>query len=104
MKQGEVTDDPPTEIGRALLESIALSLLSLGMDDHREKGFEMCRMGDLTHVRVTDAEGEVAFQVCGKTVDELGDQLMLACLHNLSIEHLGALHLKPLNRPLRVKK
>jgi len=29
---------------------------------------------------------------------------MLACLQNVSIEHLGALHLKPLNSPLQVQK
>jgi hypothetical protein len=88
----------------AVLEEMALNLLAVGMDDWDEKSFEACRSGEMLHLRVKNCDGEVALKVVGRDVDELGEQLVLACLHNLSAEQLGALHARPLNRGLQVQK
>ena len=97
-------DDQGNEFVRQLLQSMGAYLLSLGMDDYGEKGVTLSRLGDLGHLEVADENGDVAFHVVGTDSVELGCQLGLACLQNLSIEHLGALHLHPLNKPLQVRK
>jgi hypothetical protein len=40
----------------------------------------------------------VLFQVVGKDPDEVGVQLVLACLHRISIDDLRALHKQALKR------
>jgi len=87
-----------------LFEGMAMHLLAIGTDDFGDKDFAGCRMGDLLHLQVMDMKGELCLQVVGADSVEVAEQLVLACLHNISIEHLGALHLRPLNRGLQVRK
>lgn len=87
-----------------LFEGVAMHLLQVGTDDFGDKDFEGCRMGDLLHLRLRDMKGEVCLEVVGGDDLELAEQLVLACFHNISIEHLGALHQRPLNRGLQARK
>lgn len=75
-----------------LYESVALYIVALGLDDNDEKDFEAVLLDKYVHVQVRDLKGEVWLKVVGKDYNELGEQLVLACLHNISEEHLGALH------------
>ena len=88
----------------AFFQEAAMQLLNIGSDNFDDKDFGGCVMGDLFHLQVLDMKGEVCFQVVGKNGSEAAHQLVLACFHNISIEHLGALHQRPLNRPLQVRK
>jgi len=88
----------------ALFEEAALQLLAIGTDDFGDKDFEGHTTGDLIHLRVRDLKGEVCLQVVGRDSAEIAEQLVLGCLQNISIEHLGALHLRPLIRGLQVRK
>ncbi|HJV64920.1 MAG TPA: hypothetical protein VJ550_04230 [Geomonas sp.] len=99
-----MSDDYFQEMMSAVLEEMALNLLALGLEDWEEKSFEACRSGELIHLRVRNCEGEVVLKVAGSGVDDLAEQLVLACLHNVSTEQLGALHRRPLNRGLQVQK
>lgn len=87
-----------------LFEAVALQLLQIGTDDFDEKDFEGCRMDDYFQLRLRDMKGEVCLEVVGEDSADIAEQLVLACFHNISIEHLGALHLRPLNRGLQVQK
>ncbi|HJV34287.1 hypothetical protein [Geomonas sp.] len=99
-----MSEDEIQQLMTAILEEVALNLLAVGMDNWEEKSFEACRSGELLHLRVRNSDGEVALKVVGRDVDELGEQLVLACLHNINAEQLGALHARPLNRGLQVQK
>jgi len=88
----------------AFFQGAAMQLLNIGSDIFDDKDFGGCMLGDLLHLQVLDMKGEVCFQVVGNSAGEAAEQLVLACFHNISIEHLGALHLRPLNRPLQVRK
>jgi hypothetical protein len=101
---GDMAEDQGDDFVSRVLESMGSYLVSLGMDDYGEKDACLCRLGDLGDLKISDAKGEVAFHVVGKDSVELGEQLGLACLQNLSIEHLGSLHLHPLNKPLHLPK
>ena len=92
------------QLMRAVMQGTALHLLELATDDSGPKGFQTCRSGDLVHLRVKNNKDEVCLQVAGKDACDLAGQLLLACLHNISIERLGALHKSPLKRALQVKK
>jgi hypothetical protein len=86
-------------------EAMAGHILALGTDDFEDKDFAGEKIGEhLMHLLVFNLKGEQCLQVFGGDSLELAQQLVLACLHNLSIEHLGALHLKPLSSPLQVQK
>ena len=87
-----------------LFEDVAMQLLAVGTDDFGEKDFVGCKMGELLHLRLKDMKGEVCLEVVGGDSLEIAEQLVLACFHNISIEHLGALHLRPLDRGLQVQK
>src|SRR6185369_12568835 len=87
-----------------LFEEVAMRLVDIGTDDFGEKEFEGCKMGDLLHLRLRNMKGEVCLQVVGADSLEIAEQLVLSCFHNISIEHLGALQLHPLNRGLQVRK
>lgn len=86
------------------MQGVALHLLEIATNDIGAKGFETCRSGDLIHLRVRNSKDEVCLQVAGKDTIELADELVLACLQNISIKQLSALHQRPLNRPLQVAK
>src|SRR5690349_13199130 len=92
------------ELMRSVMQGMTLELLELATGDGGGKGFQTCRSGGLTHLRVTNTEGEVFFQVSGKDIGELAWQLVLACLHKISIEKLRTMHKRPLKRPLQMKK
>lgn len=79
-----------------LYESIALMLMSLTIDLDEEKTFEAVMLGDDVHMKVRLDSGEVPLDVVGRDYNELGDQLVLACLHKVSIDRLGALHHRPM--------
>jgi hypothetical protein len=85
-----------------VLESMALFLIGLAMDNYGEKALGGCSNGQNLTLKIVDDKGEVGLQVVGADSCELAEQLVLACFHNLSIEHLGALHLQPLNSNLQL--
>jgi hypothetical protein len=86
-------------------EAVAGHILALATDDFEDKDFAGEKMGDrLMRLQVLNLKGEQCLQVFGGDSGELAEQLVLACFHNLSIEHLGALHLKPLDSPLQAQK
>jgi hypothetical protein len=86
-------------------EAMAGHIMALGTDNFEDKDFAGQKIGDdLMRLQVLDLKGEQCLQVFGGDSLELAEQLVLACLQNLSIEHLGALHLKPLRSPLQVQK
>ena len=86
-------------------EAMAGHIMALGTDDFQDKDFGGEKIGDhLMRLQVFNLKGEQCLQVFGGDSLELAQQLVLTCLQNLSIEHLGALHLKPLNSPLQVQK
>jgi len=96
------------EIMVAVLEDMALTLLSMGMGlplgEQCVKNFMTCNSPDMLHLRVQDGDRQTRLQVCGKSPDELGWQLVLACLQKISIDQLRAYHKQPLKRIFDVKK
>jgi hypothetical protein len=96
--------DQQNDFVSQMLETVGSYFVSLAMDDYEEKDACLCRLGDIGHLKILDQKGEVAFHVVGNDSVELGEELGLACFHNLSIEHLGALHLHPLNKPLHLPR
>jgi len=79
-----------------VFESVALSFLALATSDNDEKLFEAVLLGEHLHLKVRNSMGEILFKVVGKDYNELGEQLVLACLHKVSAAHLATLHLRPL--------
>ena len=88
----------------AVFEAMALSLLSLAMDDPGEKDFTGRADGDLLTLQVGDPSGEACLLVVGMGSAELAEELVLACLHNISVERLGALQLRELNRGVLARR
>jgi len=89
------------DLVRAVHEGMGLYLLALGTDQRFEGDVSLCNHGEVGDLVVYEANGEVAFRIVGKDSVDMGRQLGLACLQNVSIEHLGALHLRPLNKPVQ---
>lgn len=81
-----------------LWESVALSVLHLGMGAGDEKDFDIVRLGDSIQVKVSGVETGAELKVVGEDYNELGEQLVLACLHNLSAGDLAQLSLRELNK------
>ena len=81
-----------------LYESIALYFMSLVIDLDEERTFEAVKLGEDVHLKVRADSGEVLLNVVGEDYNELGDQLVLACLHKLSADHLGTLHHRPMQK------
>lgn len=88
----------------AVTQGMALNLMELATGDEGSKEFLTQDSGELRHLRVRDSQGTVLFQVAGKDTGELAWQLVLACLHKMSIDELKVLHKRPLKRPLEVAK
>ncbi|WP_183356748.1 hypothetical protein [Geomonas silvestris] len=82
-------------------EAMAMHLVQVATDNFEEKDIGLMVQGDLIHLEFRALDGELLLKVVGKDSEEVANQLLLACFHNLSIEHLGALHLKPLNSSLQ---
>lgn len=91
------------ELMGAVMQGMALHLLEIGTDDVGPKGLETCRSGEVIHLRVRNSKGDVCLQVSGEDTGELANQLVLACLRNISIDHLGILHKRPLKRVLQLQ-
>lgn len=89
---------------RELFERMSSQLLAIGTGDFCDKDFAVCKNGDFLHLRLLNDKGEECLYVIGKDSYDIAEQLVLACLHNISIERLGALHLRPLKRALQVRK
>jgi len=86
-------------------EAMAGHIMALGTDDFEDKDYCGEKIGEnLMRLQVFTLKGEECLQVYGGDSIELAQQLVLACLQNVSVEHLGALHLKPLASPLQVRK
>ena len=77
-------------------DTMARYLLALGVGHNEDTDIEVNICGGVMHMRVKDLEGDVVLSVVGESSEELGAQLALACLHNISVEHLGVLHREPL--------
>ncbi|GFO68095.1 hypothetical protein GMLC_16740 [Geomonas limicola] len=82
-------------------EAMALQLVQIATDNFEEKDILLHKQGDLAHLEFRAMDGEVLLKVVGRDSKEVAAQLLLACFHNLSIEHLGAIHLRPLNNSLQ---
>ena len=92
------------EIMRSVMQGMSLNLVELATGDEGPKEFQTRRSGDLGHIRIKSSKGEVLFQVSGKDTGALAWQLVLACLHKISIDELKALHKRPLRRALQLSK
>jgi len=79
-----------------VFESVAVSFLALALGDDGEKTFEAVQLGEHAHLKVRNSTGEILLKVVGKDYNELGEQLVLACLHKVTVAHLATLHLRPL--------
>jgi len=89
---------------RAVMQGMSLHLMEVATGDEGPKEFLTRRSGDLGHIRIKNGQGEVLFQVSGKDTGELAWQLVLACLHKISIDELKVFHKRPLRRALQLTK
>ncbi|MBU5638528.1 hypothetical protein KOM00_17510 [Geomonas sp. Red69] len=88
-----------------LWESVALNLLQLCMRDFGDKDFGVLCLGDDVHLKVTGLSTDTEINVVGGgEYNDLGKQLVLACLQKLSAGDLVELHLKELNNEADVLK
>jgi hypothetical protein len=88
----------------AVMQSMSLHLVELATGDHGPKEVMTRRSGDLGHIRIQNGKGEVLFQVSGKDTGALAWQLVLACLHKISIDELKTMHKRPLRRALAMTR
>jgi hypothetical protein len=95
-------DEAGARGGSALFHYLGLYLLRLKVGDQDFK-IQECVSGETLHVRVKTACGDVVYQVSGQDPVELGDQLALACFHDLTVERLRELHYEPLRKPLHLQ-
>jgi hypothetical protein len=92
------------ELMGAIMQGMSLHLVELATGDAGPKEVQTRRSGDLGHLRIRNEKGEVLFQVSGKDTGALAWQLVLACLHKISIDELKVLHKSPLRRALQLSK
>ena len=92
------------QLMRSVMQGMSLHLMELATGDEGPKEFLTRRSGDLGHIRIKNGQGEVLFQVSGKDTGALAWQVVLACLHKISIDELKALHKRPLRRALQMTK
>lgn len=92
------------ELMKAVMQGMSWQLVELATGDEGPKDVQTRQSGDLGHLRIRDGQGKVLFQVSGKNSGELAWQLVLACLHNITIDQLKALHKRPLKRALGITK
>ncbi|GFO68094.1 hypothetical protein GMLC_16730 [Geomonas limicola] len=86
---------------QSLMENMAWGLIQLATDDEGNQQIMTRKADDLMYLRIINSKREVVFQVSGENIDALGSQMVLACLHKISIEKLRQLHKTPLRRPLQ---
>lgn len=104
--QGIVADDQDkdgAEFMSAVFHNLGLYLLRLRLGD-QDFQIQQCISGDTLHLRIKLPGGNVPYQVSGQDPVELGDQLALACFHDLTIEGLRQLHHEQLKKPLQLQK
>jgi hypothetical protein len=89
---------------RAIMQGMSLHLMELATGDEGPKEFLTRRSGDLGHIRIKNGQGEVLFQVSGENTGALAWQVVLACLHKISIDELKMMHKRPLRRALQLTK
>ena len=92
------------QLMRAVMQGMSLDLMKLATGDEGPKEFLTRRSGDLGHIRIKNGQGEVLFQISGADTGALAWQLVLACLHKISIDELKKLHQRPLRRALQPAK
>lgn len=82
-----------------LWESVAHNLLQLCMRDVGDKDFEVALLGHDVHLKVTGVSTNAELKIVGEEeYNDLGGQLVLACLQNLTAGDLAELSLKALNK------
>lgn len=81
-----------------LWESAAMHLLSYGTGVGEDKDFDIVRLGDDVQLKVTGVSSGIEMKVVGRDYQELGEQLVLACLKKLSPGDLAELRLKELKK------
>lgn len=88
-----------------LWENVALNLLQLCMRDVGDKDFGVLLLGDDIHLKVTGLSTNTEINVVGgMEYNDLGEQLVLACLQKLSAGDLVEQSLKELNNEADVLK
>ena len=92
------------QLMKSVMQGMSLHLMELATGDEGPKEVMTRRSGELGHIRIKNAQGEVLFQVSGKDAGALAWQLVLACLHKISIAELKELHKQPLRRPLQLSR
>ena len=88
----------------SVMERMTWHLVQIAIDDPEDTNFETCRSGGQMHLRVKNSKNEVCLQVSGKDIHEVASQLVLACLHNISIEKLREFHKRRPKRVLQLAK
>jgi hypothetical protein len=76
-------------------ENTGVYLLNLAIVEGAQNRMQFCQSQGLLHVRFKDSDGEVAVQVCGKNLDEVGSQLVLESLKKISIQKLRTAQNEP---------
>lgn len=92
------------ELMKSVMQGMSLHLMELATGDKGPVRFQTRCSGDLAHLRVVNSQGEVLLQVSGKDTGAVAWQVVLACLHKISIEELKTLHKRPLRQPLELSK
>jgi len=87
-----------------IMQGMSLHLVELATGDAGPKEVQTRKSGDLGHIRIKNEKGEVLFQVSGKDTGALAWQLVLACLHKISIDELKVMHQRPLRRALAMTR
>jgi hypothetical protein len=88
----------------AIMQGMSLHLVELATGDKGPKEVQTRRSGELGHLRIKNDKGEVLFQVSGKDTGALAWQLVLTCLHKISIDELKIMHKRPLRRALQLTR
>jgi hypothetical protein len=88
----------------AIMEGMSFHLMELATGDDGPKQFQTRNSGDLKHLRIKNEQGDILFQVSGEDNGALAWQVVLSCLHKISIDQLKTLHKRPLRRALQVTK
>lgn len=101
MEQDQQVMEP--DLGMEVLQNMGLFLLGRVLGD-QDASFEAYNSGNITHLLVRNCADQVVAHVVGKNTGELGDELALAVLHDVTVEQLRSLQRMPLNKPLRVEK
>lgn len=90
--------EPDDFVMEQVWDSVAHSLLHLGLRDGGDKDFGVMLLGNDVHVRVVGVETNAEIRIVGEAeYNDLGEQLVLACLHNLTPGDIAELSLKELN-------